>query len=107
MSITFDSVTLINPEEFDLETIVKTNEVTLISGKNSVQTTTQTFIKVSFRCMTQTYSDVSNLRGKIGSKASLVIDGTTYNNCAITGFKECQIIPNVWEYEVSFTQDTS
>lgn len=107
MSITFDSVTLVNPEEHDLETIIKTNEVTLISGKNSVQTSTATYIKVSFRCLTQTYTDVSGLAAKIGYKATLSINGTSYTNCVITSFKECQIYPNVWEYEVSFTQDTS
>ena len=107
MSITFDSVALVNPEEHEMETVVKTNEVTLISGKNSVQTSTATFIKVTFKCLTETYTDVSNLRGKAGSKATLSINGTSYTNCAITGFRECQIYPNVWEYEVSFTQDTS
>lgn len=107
MSVTFDSVTLINPEVHDLVTNVKTNEVTLISGKNSVQTSTQTYISVSFKCLTMDYTDVTNLKAKIGSKASLKIHGIPYTNCVITSFSDSQIYPDVWEYNVSFTQDTS
>ena len=107
MSVTFDGVALVNPEEYDLVTNIKVNEVTLLSGKNSVQTSSETYITVSFRCLTQTYSDVTNLQAKIGSKATLIMDEGTYNNCVITAFSAIEIYPDVWEYNVSFTRDTS
>ena len=107
MSVTFDSVALANPSESNVDIIVKTNEITLISGKNSVQTTDETYIKATFKCVTQNYTDVTSLIAKIGSKASLAIGSITYTDCAITAFKVFEVIPNTWEYEVSFTQDTS
>jgi len=107
MTITFDSIELKNPEPFGKNWGVITNQTVLLSGKRSVQVSSELAISVSFRCSTETYSDISNLRAKIGSAYSLVIDSDTYTNCYISFFTEREWFTGKWEYEVSFVRDTS
>jgi len=107
MTITFDSVELKNPEIFSKAWGVITNQTLLLSGKRSVQASSELAIGVSFGCRTGTYSDVSNLRAKIGSAYSLVIDSDTYTNCYISSFTEREWYPDEWEYDVTFVRDTA
>jgi len=106
MAITFDSVELTNPEVFEQKHNVLTKATTLLSGKTSVQSTSETHLTVSFRCLTETYSDITDLKAKIGSKYVLSIDGTTYN-CYISKFSEKELAPGIYEYTVSFIEDTT
>ena len=107
MTITFDSIELKNPQIFDKTWGAIANQTTLLSGKRSVQGSSEIALAVSFKCSTETYSDVSNLRAKIGSAHSLVIDSDTYTNCYIASFTEREWFPDKWEYEVSFVRDTT
>lgn len=106
--VTFDGIELKNPVIFNKEHNPITGQTILLSGKQATQTSTETALSVSFRCSTETYSDVSNLRAKIGLKKTLVIDGTNYTKCSISGiFKEREWYPGKWEYEMEFIQDTT
>lgn len=106
--ITFDGIELRDPAPFNLAPVVLTNEMTLLSGKTAVQTTTETGFRVKFECCTQTYSDVSSLLAKIGTKATLVIDGTSYTNCAIKSWDRLEQDPGGnWWYTVTFVRETA
>ena len=105
--VTFDSVELKNPIIFDRDSNPIVNQTVLLSGKRSTQTTTETAISVSYRCSTETYSDVSNLKAKIGLQKTLTIDSTDFTKCSISSFKEREWYPGKWEYEVGFIQDTT
>ena len=106
--VTFDSVELKKPIIFDRDSNPLTGKTILLSGKHSTQTSTETALSIAFRCSTETYSDVSNLRAKIGLKKTLSIDGTDFTKCSISGkFKEREWYPGKWEYEVGFIQDTT
>ncbi len=107
MAITFDSIELINPEPFDKDWGVQTQETKLYSGKTAVQSSAQTRLAVTFKCNTETYTDISNLKAKMGSPYTLVIDSNSYTNCYITSFKEQEWATGKYEYEVGFVQDTS
>ena len=105
--VTFDSVELINPEPFDRDNNPIAKQTILLSGKRSAQTTTETALSVSFKCSTETYSDISNLEGKIGLQKTLAINGTDFTKCVITSFRKNEWIPGKWTYEVGFIQDTT
>ncbi len=107
MTITFDSITLTNPEPFDKDWGVQANEEKLYSGKTAIQTTTETRLAVAFKCETETYTDISNLRAKIGLKKTLTIDGTDYTNTVIKSFNEKEWTPGKYTYEISFIQQTA
>ncbi len=106
--VTFDTIDLINPEPFDRGDNVLTGITLLLSGKQSTQTSTETTLSISFRCQTETYSDISNLRAKIGLKKTLTINGTDFLKCSISGkFIENEWAPGKWKYAVGFIQDTT
>lgn len=107
MSIVFDGITLSNPAPFEKDWGVQAKDTKLYSGKTYIQASTETRLAAAFKCETETYSDVSNLRAKIGTKATLTIDGSNYTNCAITSFKESEWAAGKYTYEVSFIQQTT
>ncbi len=107
MTITFDGVELRNPAPFSIAPVVLCNETTLLSGKTAVQTTTETGLRVRLECVTQEYTDVSNLLAKIGTKGTLIIDGNSYTNCVIKSWDRLEQRPiGTWWYSVTFTRDT-
>lgn len=107
MTVTFDSVELIDPAPFEIDPQVLINDTILESGEHSIQSSTETAISVTFHCTTSNENDVTNLRAKIGTEASLVIDSDTYTKCHIASFKSSLWAPGVWTYTVSFKQDTT
>ena len=107
MTITFDSVELMNPAPFEIDRQVIINDTVLLSGKHSIQSTDETAISLTLKCQTDTLSDVTNLRAKIGTEASLVIDGTTYTKCHISSWSETEWTPGKYEYNLGIKQDTS
>jgi bifunctional N-acetylglucosamine-1-phosphate-uridyltransferase/glucosamine-1-phosphate-acetyltransferase GlmU-like protein len=107
MSVTFDSVELKNPEPIDIDHQVSINDTVLLSGKHSIQGSSETSISATFKCHTETYLYVTNLRAKIGTEASLVIDSTTYTKCHISAWSEKEWAKDKWEYTVGFKQDTT
>ena len=107
MTVTFDGVELKNPEPFDMGRQVIINDTVLLSGKHSIQDTTETAIEVTIKCHSDTIGDVTNLRAKIGTEGSLVVDGTTYTKCHISSWSDIEWAKDKWEYSASFKQDTT
>ena len=86
--------------------------------------------EASFRCRTPTYSIITSLQalrghiglqvmasGKVriqttgGTKATLVINGTSYLNCYISDLDDPHEVPSTlpfteWEFTISFVQET-
>jgi len=106
-AVTFDSVTLVNPEPFERNINPIASQTILLSGKRSVQMTTETALSISFRCSTETYSNVTDLEAKIGVQKTLTINGTNFTKCVISSFRKREWFPGYWTYEVSFVQDTT
>lgn len=107
MTITFDSIVLRNPEPFKIDRQPIVNDAVLLSGKHSLQSTSETAISCTISCHTETASHVSDLRAKIGTEGSLVIDGTTYTKCRISSWSESEWAKDKYEYSVGFKQDTT
>ena len=107
MTITFDSVELKNPEPFDIDPQVIVGDTVLLSGKHSMQGTTETAISCTIKCSSETKSDMTNLRAKIGTEASLVIGSDTYTKCRIVSWSESEWAKGEYEFTVSFKQDTT
>lgn len=107
MTVTFDGITLQNPEPFEIDPQIITNDTVLLSGKHSGQLSSETAISLTLVCYTATYSDVSDLIAKIGTKADLIIDGTTYTKCYISSFPRSLWAKGEWTYTVAFKQDTT
>lgn len=107
MTVTFDSVELKNPEPFDIDRQVLISDTVLLSGKHSIQSTTETAIEATIKCHSDTIGDVTSLRAKIGTEGSLVVDGTTYTKCHISSWSNIEWASNQWEYSVGFKQDTT
>ena len=99
--------TLQDPAPFDKAAGVITNVAILLSGKRSVQSSSETGLDITFKCYTDTHSHVSGLSALIGSSGTLSIDGTGYGTCYISKFSERQWAVGEWEYTVSFVRDTT
>ena len=107
MTITFTGVELKNPEPFDIDPQVQIADTILLSGKHSMQSSSETALSATIKCHTETISDVTNLRAKIGTEGSLIIDGTTYTKCHISSWKDILWAKGKWEYTVGFKQETT
>lgn len=107
MTITFDSIPLVNPSPYTSDYQPRTKERILLSGKSSVQSSTELGYHVSYSCFTPTYSNVTDLRAKMGTIYSLVDDYGT-RNAYISAFTVTKIVstPDYWRYNVSFVADT-
>lgn len=105
--VTFDSITLQNPEPFDRNDNPIANQTILLSGKRSVQMTTETALSIIFKCNTGTYSNITDLEAKVGLQKTLAINGTNFTKCVISSFTKKEWIPGEWAYEVGFVQDTT
>ena len=107
MTITFDSVELKNPEPFEIDKQVLIGDTVLLSGKHSIQATTETAITCTIKCYSATKSDMTNLRAKIGTEGSLVVGSDTYTKCRIVAWSESEWAKGEYSYTVSFKQDTT
>jgi len=105
-TVTFDSITLKNPSPFNKQPAIQLKDTILLSGKHSIQSTTETALSVSFDCFTDTYSDVSNLWAKVGAVYSLVIGSEAARNCFISGWSEIEDPPGWWQYRINFKEQT-
>ena len=106
----FDSIRLDNPEPFWEDRSPIINVAKLLSGKQSVQSSPDTFdrpLRVAFKCHTATHYNIDQLREKIGGKYTLLIDEYTYENCYISSFKEHEWFSGEYEFEISFMQETA
>lgn len=104
---TFDGVVLRNIQSREGEDVAGT-EKRLMSGFYNVQTSAIRPYKETLVCHTETWSDVSNIRAKIGTTARLIITGTNdpidLNNVIIVGKVPWTIWGKGWEYSVTFAQ---
>lgn len=107
MSVVFSTITLTDPSPFDIGWTILINEVILMSGKHSIQASSATALNVSFKCQTTSATELSNLKNKIGSSGTLTIDGTSYTKCYISNFIYNEVLPGVYDYTISFIQDTT
>lgn len=107
MSVTFDGVTLKNPEPFELNHQIILADTVLLSGKHSIQGSSETAIEVTIKCHTDSIGDVTSLRAKIGTEGSLVVDSTTYTKCHISSWNDIEWANGKWEYSATFKQDTT
>jgi len=105
--IFFDSVKLQNPEPFDHNWNPIIHQANLVSGKLSIQGSTERALSVSFRCHTGSHQHVDDLKQKIGTPFTLEIDELNYENCYIASFKETEWFQGEFEYVVTFLQDTA
>ena len=108
--IYFDNILLEDAEQFweDRSPITKVTE--LKSGKVSIQSTPPEYVRplrVAFRVRTSVHHHITLLRAKVGSLYTLLIDEYTYENVMITDLKELEWCNGIFEFEISFAQDTS
>jgi hypothetical protein len=107
MTITFNGQTLTNASTYEDDAGVKIKETTLMSGETHVSASSKTSFKPSFTCYPDTASEITTLRGLIGSPCTLIIDSTSYTNCYISSFKSKQFAPGKYQYTISFVQHTA
>lgn len=103
----FDGVKLQNPEPFDHNWNPIVQQVVLLSGKRSVQGSTEKALSISFRCHTGSHVHISDLKTKIGGAYTLAIDEIDYDKCYIVAIIDQEWFPGEFEYTVSFVQDTT
>ena len=106
MAVTFDAIELKNPSPFNKQPAIQLKNTVLLSGKHSLQSSTETALSVSFDCFTDTYSDVSNIFAKVGLVKSLVIGSEAARNCSISSWSEIEDPPGWWRYVVNFKEQT-
>ena len=106
MAVTFDSIELKIPSPFNKTPAIQIKDTVLLSGKHSVQSSTETALSVSFSCFTDTYSNVSNLFAKVGAVYSLVIGSEAARTCYISSWSEIEDPPGWWKYTVGFEEET-
>jgi hypothetical protein len=102
----FDGVSLANPVPRAGSDEAGT-ATRLLSGYWHTQTSAVRPYQESFVCLTESWTDVSNIRAKIGTTGRLVITGTDpidLANVTITGRITWAPWGSGWEYTVTFTQ---
>ncbi len=104
--IYFDGQLLSNASTYEDDAGVITKESTTLTGKKRVSTSHETSFKVSFSCYTEDLSEITVLKNKIGEFKTLVIDGVSYETCAINLFKHKQYAPGKYYYEIGFSHDS-
>jgi hypothetical protein len=108
--IYFDEIHLKDVKKFweDKSPITKTTE--LLSGEASVQSSSPDYerpLNTSFRCRTKIHHTITLLMKKRGEKHTLKIDEYTYPNCMIKDLKELEWANGMFEFEITFVQDTT
>lgn len=106
MAITFDSIELKAPSPFIKVPVIQLGDTVLLSGKHSLQPSTETALNVAFSCFTDTYSDISNLFAKVGAIYSLVINSEAARTCSISSWSEIEDPPGWWTYVIGFKEET-
>lgn len=98
---------MVNPSPYTPDFQPRTKERIVLSGKSSVQSSPELGYHVTFSCFSEFYSDVTDLRDKIGTIFELV-DDHGVKNAYISAWTETKIVskPPYWRYIVSFIADT-
>lgn len=110
MVTTFDGVLfsprLIPEKEVDFEF----NATTLLSGKVSIQASSEQKFSRTYECYTEGLPEIMTLLAKIGVKGTLVDGSETITNCYIAppfSYKEVLWSSGKYVYTISFQRDTS
>ena len=109
MSVTFNStVTLANASREDSGVAIRATEHILIDGKSKVQAATETGRRWRFNCITQDFSDITDLIALVGTAYTLSVEGTDYTNCYLIGeIRYRTVVPGTWTYSAEFVRDTA
>lgn len=105
-TITFDGLTLSNPEPWSMTYRPNVKEHMLLTGRTILQTATTYGLAIGFKCHTESYSEITNVIGKFGKIGTLVLDGASFTDCAIFNFSVEQFVTGKYEYEVGFYKMT-
>lgn len=108
--IYYDSILLEDAEQFWKDTSPLTKVTELRSGEVSVQSSPPDYdrpLRVAFRVRTSIHHHITLLQGMMGAPHTLLIDEYTYENVTITKLKELEWCNGIFEFEISFAQDTT
>ena len=107
MTVTFGGVTLVDASKTKTGYQVQTKDTVLLSGRHSVQSSPQVGRTWSYSAF-GTEGDVASLMGMVGYPHTLVINGTPYTKCYISGEVSVDESDNpLWvHYTVTFVQET-
>ena len=108
MTTTFDSVALPHASKIGEIRDVLMSETVLLSGKRSIQSSTEVGLGARYRCLT-TWAEYKDILDCVGSSGSLVTEaGETYTNCYISSIRVDESDdPGHYIVEVEFRQDTT
>lgn len=107
MSVSFGGQELGNASVWEDDAGIICNATRLLSGKIYIQASAETSFTPSFSCLTEDASEITALRGKIGTGATLTINDDSYSNCYIKTFKSKEFAPGKYQYSISFVRHTA
>lgn len=108
--IYFDNILLENAEPFWEDRSPLTKATELLSGEVSIQSTPPEYerpLKVAFRVRTSVHHHITLLRAKRGAPYTLLIDEHKYENVTITELTELEWCNGIFEFLITFAQDTT
>ena len=108
--IYFDEIHLKDVKKFWEDKSPVTHATDLLSGEVAVQPSSPDYerpLKVSFRVRTKIHHTITLLLNKRGEKKTLMIDEYEYPNCMISNLKELEWANGMFEFEITFVQDTT
>jgi hypothetical protein len=105
-TLTFSSVTIQVYQASDFAYDIQAKSSRLYSGQiyTSISDVTSFFPR-TFLCHTDLWSEITALTALIGTYGTLVIDGTSYTNCYISGFSSVHNLidgTGKYTYSISF-----
>ena len=106
MAVTFAGVTLDSPSPYNKKHVVQLSDTVLLSGKHSIQTSTEHALDVSFVCFADSSANITSLLAKVGASGELVVGSDAGRVCYISSLSEIEDPPNYWRYSISFAEET-
>ncbi|MDP2217407.1 MAG: hypothetical protein Q8J68_08985 [Methanolobus sp.] len=110
MAVSFDSVALSVIKEAEITVDAPFKQTTLLSGKVYVQASPEQMFARTFECYTEDFTEISDLLGKLGSSATLVIDSESFTTCFIAPpirYKELIKGSGKYAYNINFVRHTA
>jgi len=110
MTVTFDTVTLMNASPDEPAFAIRATERILIDGKSKVVSAANYGRRFRFTCMTEDFGDITDLLAKVGAPYTLTIHGTAYTNSYLSNQVQVRAVPgnlSAWTYTCELIQDTT
>jgi bifunctional N-acetylglucosamine-1-phosphate-uridyltransferase/glucosamine-1-phosphate-acetyltransferase GlmU-like protein len=115
IAVSFDGITLSSPSPVSMGIDFQVNRRVLVSGKTSVQASTQIAEQHTFRCTAEQAledgtlpAEITSLIAKAGVKGTLTIGAKTVTGCYIARLGGIRMVNTAeWEYEIEFIQETA